>query len=237
MVCCTILQMCCVLLGAISSCLLQGYGQMISTGTGLVTVQARLSMKKISHLNSLGLWLVRVLIFASPGRLLWPRFTTRLPAVSQNTVWPMYSQFDNKTAYRQFWEHEYTKHLVCAIGQVTRIHSVRSAFETVVTLQTNLSIYTALSEAGIRPSMQLVPVQNILSALQHKFGVLPQARCNGPNMQWLSTLLFCYDTELALIDCPSTSAVSREPVGDIPAFAVADVVCGEGLRVLYPPAG
>ncbi len=150
----------------------------------------------------------------------------------QDDVWPMYSQYSNTSAYPQFWDHEYSKHLVCAIGQVPRIHSVESAFATVVALHANMSIRSTLASAGIQPSTQPLRLEAILQAVQSVAGVMAQARCNGPSMQWLSTVLLCYDTNLHLIDCPTIPQKTDTP----PPFAPGDVPCDASQPVYLMPA-
>jgi len=137
------------------------------------------------------------------------------------------------TAYPEFWEHEYSKHLICAIGQVPQMHSVQTAFQSVVQLHSNITIHSALLAAGIKPSMRPISLQLIISALQNEFGVLPQARCNGPSMSWLSTVLFCFNTELQLIDCPT---VGLQVSSETPAVSKADALCSADRLIVYPTA-
>lgn len=143
----------------------------------------------------------------------------------------MYSQYSNVSAYSEFWQHEYTKHLVCAVDFMhALLPTPVAAFQETVALAASSDLAGVLAAAGIVPRQAAYTVGAMRTALANHFGVQPQLRCNGPQQAWLSTALLCFDTHLKAINCPALSAESFTalvPGGDVP--------CGpDSTAVLLP---
>eukprot|EP01117_Protostelium_nocturnum_P001760 TRINITY_DN1217_c0_g1_i1.p1 TRINITY_DN1217_c0_g1~~TRINITY_DN1217_c0_g1_i1.p1 ORF type:complete len:229 (+),score=64.99 TRINITY_DN1217_c0_g1_i1:29-715(+) len=134
----------------------------------------------------------------------WPSFCTKEP-MDRKSLAPIYKQlyadwYDYQGNGYSFWEHEWSKHGTCAISDPI-IGNELKFFTTALKLHDQVDVPKVLSAQGIVPSnSKSYEFSKINSAVKSAYGVDAVFGCTSSN---LNTMVFCFDKNLKLQQCPS----------------------------------
>lgn len=132
----------------------------------------------------------------------WPEFCNKSEHFNSSKVQPIYN---NLTEYwtnfkdpRQFWEHEFTRHLKCYEDIYSDPYNL---FWYGLYNRTNLNIYNSLLKNDIIPSNNVNYSTNLINNVINKnFNTKVIVTCTSKNI--LEEIRFCMTKYFQLFDCP-----------------------------------
>jgi len=132
-----------------------------------------------------------------------------------DTYWP---DIELRDVPNSLWDHEWSKHGTCAVGQVDGVSSEEQYFHTGCRLARENPVSDWLTEAGISPSdNHRQPLKAVWQAVLAGAGTRPHIDCEKIDGQvYIKEVKVCYNKNLARVDCDgikgfgSTEEVDRQ---------------------------
>jgi len=117
-----------------------------------------------------------------------------------DTYWP---DIELRDVPNSLWEHEWSKHGTCAVGQVDGVSSEEQYFHTGCRLARENPVSDWLTGAGISPSdTQRQPLEAVWQAVLAGAGTRPHIDCEKIDGQvYIKEVKVCYDKNLVRVDC------------------------------------
>lgn len=117
-----------------------------------------------------------------------------------DTYWP---DIELRDVPNSLWDHEWSKHGTCAVGQVDGVSSEEQYFHTGCRLARENPVSDWLTEAGISPSdTQRQPLEGVWQAVLAGAGTRPHIDCEKIDGQvYIKEVKVCYKKNLVRVDC------------------------------------
>jgi len=117
-----------------------------------------------------------------------------------DTYWP---DIELRDVPNSLWDHEWSKHGTCAVGQVDGVSSEEQYFHTGCRLARENPVSEWLTEAGISPSdTQRQPLEGVWQAVLAGAGTRPHIDCEKIDGQvYIKEVKVCYNKNLVRVDC------------------------------------
>jgi len=132
----------------------------------------------------------------------WPFDVNVLEGIrgDMDTYWP---DIELRDVPNSLWEHEWSKHGTCAVGQVDGVSSEEQYFHTGCRLARENPVSDWLTGAGISPSdTQRQSLEGVWKAVLAGAGTRPHIDCEKIDGQvYIKEVKVCYNKNLARVDC------------------------------------
>jgi len=132
----------------------------------------------------------------------WPFDVNVLEEIrgDMDTYWP---DIELRDVPNSLWDHEWSKHGTCAVGQVDGVSSEEQYFHTGCRLARENPVSDWLTEAGISPSdTHRQPLKGVWQAVIAGAGSRPHIDCEKIDGQvYIKEVKVCYNKNLVRVDC------------------------------------
>jgi len=129
-----------------------------------------------------------------------------------DTYWP---DIEIRDAPNSLWDHEWSKHGTCAVGQVDGVTSEKEYFRTGCRLAKENPVSDWLTKAGISPSdNKRQPLSAVWNAVLAGAGTRPHIDCEKIDGQvYIKEVKVCFNKKLERVDCDGikSSRSKRRP--------------------------
>lgn len=126
-----------------------------------------------------------------------------------------WTNVEANTKKYSFWKHEWQKHGSCAV-QLSALNSPLKYFTQGLTWMKQYNITGILETSKIVPSVDGYTLADIDSAIKTVLKVTPDIQCTTDKAKYslLSEIRICFDKNLELIDCVSSTMFSGDILGN-----------------------
>jgi len=126
-----------------------------------------------------------------------------------DTYWP---DIELRDVPNSLWEHEWSKHGTCAVGQVDGVESEEQYFHTGCRLAGENPVSDWLTEAGISPSdTERQPLEAVWQAVLDGSGTRPHIDCEKIDGQvYIKEVKVCYNKNLVRVHCDGIKGSRKE---------------------------
>lgn len=173
--------------------------------------------------------------------IIGPAFCKKIPFDFNSIKWLLpelleyWPNLYTDTSLDSFWEHEWTKHGTCAVGNLPNINSESDYFNVTLGLRNHFDFGPILKASNIVPDdVVLYDLDKIKGAIKSVLNVEPMIVCyilKDSDVQYLSQMQICLSKSFELVDCAFEAV---ELVNIVKDNTPQETQCQEGIPIHYP---